>query len=164
MEGWLDTAIVFITPLVMLFGLFGLIMPVFPGLVIIWIAGLGYGLFNDFGIVGWVAFGIMTVLMLLGNTLDGVLMAKKALDYGAAKISLVLAGVASIIISLMFSPIIGLIAAPVVLFLSEKNQGHTSEEAKEITKGLVTGWGWAFVLRFIVGLLMIALWAYWAMH
>ncbi|HIE24432.1 MAG TPA: DUF456 domain-containing protein, partial [Anaerolineales bacterium] len=137
---------------------------VFPGLIIIWLAGLGYGILSGFGAVGWVVFGIMTILMLLGNTLDGVLMAKKALDYGAAKISLVLAGTASIVISLMFSPIAGLITAPLVLFLSEKKQGHTSDEAKEITIGLVTGWGWAFALRFFVGVLMIALWLIWAMR
>jgi hypothetical protein len=27
---------------------------------------------------------------------------------------------------------------------------------------MAIGWGWAFVLRFAVGLMMIALWAIWA--
>ncbi len=162
MFSWLETAIYIITPLVMLFGLFGLIMPVFPGLVIIWLAALGFGIFSEFGTTGWVIFGIMTILMLIGNTVDGILMAKKALEHGAAKKSLVLAAIASVVISLMFSPLTGLISAPIVLYLSEKNQGHTKEEAIAITKGLMVGWGWGFALRFAMGIMMIILWIVWA--
>ena len=163
MFSWLETAITIITPIIMLFGLFGLIMPVFPGLVIIWLAALGFGIVGEFGTLGGILFAIMTILMLIGNTVDGILMAKKALEYGAAKSSLVYAAIASVIVSLMFSPLVGLIAAPTVLYLSEKNQGHTPEEAKRITKGLMVGWGWGFVLRFGAGLIMIVLWIVWAL-
>lgn len=162
MPAWLETSITVITLIVMLFGLFGLIMPVFPGLVIIWLAALGFGIVSGFGSTGWVIFGIMTILMLIGNISDGILMGKKALDYGAAKSSLVLAAVVSIVFSLIFSPLGGLIVAPIVLFLSEKNQGHTKEEAIAITKGLMVGWGWGFVLRFAMGVMMIILWVIWA--
>ena len=162
MFSWIEAAINIITPLIMLFGLFGLIMPVFPGLVIIWLAALGFGIISGFGTIGWVIFGIMTTLMLIGNTVDGILMAKKALEHGAAKKSLVLAAIASVVISLMFSPLTGLIAAPFVLYLSEKNQGHTPEEAKKITKGLMVGWGWGLALRVVIGIMMIILWAVWA--
>jgi len=163
MPAWLETSVTIITFIVMLFGLFGLIMPVFPGLVIIWLAGLGFGIVNGFGTLGGILFAIMTLLMFAGNTMDGILMAKKALGYGAAKISLVLAAIASVVISLIFSPLGGLIAAPIVLYLSEKNQGHTPEEAKKITKGLMVGWGWAFAMRFAIGFIMIALWVIWAL-
>ena len=161
---WLETAITIITPLIMLFGLFGLIMPVFPGLVIIWLAALGFGIMGNFdSSLGWAMFGFISLLMLFGNTIDGILMAKKSLEHGAAKSSLVYAAIASVIVSLMFSPIAGLIAAPTVLYLAEKNQGHTPEEAKRITKGLMVGWGWGFVLRFGAGLIMIVLWIVWAL-
>ena len=104
----------------------------------------------------------MTILMVIGNISDGLLMGKKALDYGAAKASLVLAAIVSVIVSLIFSPLGGLIAAPITLYLSEKNQGHTKEEAIAITKGLMVGWGWAFALRFGIGIMMIVLWIIWA--
>jgi len=162
MPAWLETSITVITLIAMLFGLFGLIMPVFPGLVIIWLAALGFGIVSGFGATGWGIFAVMTVLMLIGNISDGILMAKKALDYGAAKSSLVLAAIASVVISLMFSPLAGLISAPIVLYLSEKNQGHTKEEAITITKGLMVGWGWGFALRFAIGTMMIVLWVVWA--
>ena len=162
MPAWLSTSVTVITLIVMLFGLFGLLMPVFPGLVIIWLAALGFGIVHGFGTVGWVVFGLMTVLMLIGNIMDGVLMGKKALEHGAAKSSMVLALVVSLLVSLIFSPIGGLIAAPLALYLAEKRQGHTKEEAWAITKGLMIGWGWSFVLRFAIGLTMIGLWVIWA--
>ena len=161
MPDWIVTSINVLTLIVMLFGLFGLIMPVFPGLVIIWLAALGFGIFGGFSAGGWGFFIVITVLMLIGNISDGLLMGKKALDYGAAKVSLVIAAAVSIVVSLFFSPIGGLIAAPIALYLSEKNQGHTPEEAKRITKGLMVGWGWAFALRFAIGIIMIILWTIW---
>jgi uncharacterized protein len=161
MPDWIATSINILTLIVMLFGLFGLIMPVFPGLVIIWLAALGFGIFGGFSAGGWGFFLVITVLMLIGNISDGLLMGKKALDYGAAKVSLVIAAAVSIVVSLFFSPIGGLIAAPIALYLSEKNQGHTPEEAKRITKGLMVGWGWAFALRFAIGIIMIILWTIW---
>ncbi len=159
---WLSTSVTVITLIVMLLGLFGLIMPVFPGLVIIWLAALGFGLISGFGTVGWVVFGLMTVLMLIGNISDGILMGKKAMEYGAAKSSMVLALFAGLFFSLILSPIGGLIVAPLVLYLAEKHQGRSKEEALKTTKGLMIGWGWSFLLRFAIGLVMIGLWVIWA--
>ena len=44
MPAWLETTIHILTFLTMLFGLFGLIIPVFPGNVVMWLAALVYGL------------------------------------------------------------------------------------------------------------------------
>lgn len=160
MPAWLETSITVITGVVMFFGLIGLIVPIFPGLVIIWIAALAFGLVSGFTTWGWVLFGIMTVLMVIGNTVDGVLMGAKALEYGASKRSIVLTLVIAIIVSLILSPIGGLLSAPLALFWLEKANGHSSEKAWAITRGLMTGWGWAFVIRFGIGVVMIVLWVF----
>lgn len=161
MPAWLTTSINIITLLVMLTGLFGLIVPIFPGLVIIWIAALIFGIIHGFTTLGWALFAIITILMIIGNTIDGILMGTKALKHGAAKSSIALALIAAIVVSFLLSPIGGLLAAPVVLFLAEQSQGHSREEAWAITRGLLTGWGWAFAARFGIGIVMIGLWAIW---
>ncbi len=158
MPVWLETSITVITIIVMLIGLFGLIVPIFPGLVIIWLAALGFGLISGFTTGGWILFAIITLLMIVGNAIDGVLMGAKALEYGASKRSIVLTLVIALVVSLFLSPIGGLLSAPLALYLLEKNNGHTKEEAWAITRGLMTGWGWAFVARFGIGILMIVLW------
>ena len=163
MPAWLETSLTVLTLIVMLLGLFGLIVPIFPGLVSIWLAALGFGLITGaFTTTGWIIFGIITMLMVVGNVLDGVLMGAKALEHGASKRSLVLALIAGIGVSLVLSPLGGLIAAPLALYLSEKSLGRSEAEARATTRGLMTGWGWSFILRFVIGIAMIVLWIIWA--
>ena len=160
MPAWLETSITVITGIVMFFGLIGLIVPIFPGLVIIWLAALGFGLISGFTTGGWVLFSIITLLAVVGSLADNVLMGAKALEYGASKRSIFLTLLIAIGVSLFLSPIGGLLSAPISLYLLEKNNGHTQEEAWAITRGLMTGWGWAFVVRFGLGIVMIVLWLF----
>jgi len=53
MPAWLETSVTVLTFIAMLTGLLGLIVPVFPGLVIIWLAAIAYGFVNGFGTLGW---------------------------------------------------------------------------------------------------------------
>ena len=159
---WFETTIIILTILTMLIGLFGLIIPIFPGNVVMWLAALVYGLVFGFGRLGGVTFAIITVLMLLAVAADNVLMGAKAREKGAAWGSIILALLAGVIGTIVLPPIGGLIAAPLVLFLMEKNRLGDSEEAKAVTKALLTGWGLAFLVRFGLGVIMFALWGIWA--
>lgn len=161
MPAWLTTSINIIALLFMLVGLFGLIVPIFPGLVIIWLAALIFGFIHGFTTLGWALLAAITILMIIGNTIDGILMGAKALEYGASKRSIFLTLVIALGVSLFLSPIGGLVSAPFALYFLEKANGHTKEEAINITKGLMTGWGWAFAARFGIGVVMIGLWAIW---
>jgi len=163
MPAWLATSINIFTLVVMLLGLFGLIVPIFPGLVIIWIAALVQMLvtINTVTTWGWVIFAIITLLAVVGSLVDNVLMGAKALEHGASKRSIVLTLLIAIGVSLFLSPIGGLLSAPLSLFLLERSSGHSDKEAWAITRGLLTGWGWAFAARFGIGFIMIALWGIW---
>ena len=44
MPQWLEISTEILTLIVMLIGLFGLVIPIFPGGVVIWLAALGYSL------------------------------------------------------------------------------------------------------------------------
>ena len=155
---WLETSITVITGVVMFFGLLGLLVPIFPGLVIIWLAALAFGLVHGFTTAGWILFFVMTLLAVVGSLADNVLMGAKALEHGASKRSIFLTLVVALLVSFFLSPIGGLLSAPLALYLLEKGNGHTKEEAWAITRGLMTGWGWAFVVRFGLGIVMIVLW------
>ena len=146
----------------MLFGLFGLIIPVFPGNVVMWLAALVYGLVFGFGRLGGIMFAIITVLMLIAAAADNVLMGAKAREKGADWGSIILALVAGIVGTLLLPPIGGLIAAPLVLYLAELQRRRDAEEAKKVVIALLTGWGMAFAVRFGLGVVMFALWGIWA--
>jgi hypothetical protein len=58
--------------------------------------------------------------------------------------------------------LIGIAGALGALFLAEYIFSRDYRKALAVTKGMAIGWGWSFVARFGVGLMMIALWAIWA--
>ena len=162
MPVWLETTIHVLTFLTMLFGLFGLIIPIFPGNVVMWLAALVYGLVFGFGKLGGIMFAIITVLMLIAAAADNVLMGAKAREKGADWGSIILALVAGVIGTIILPPIGGLIAAPLVLYLAELQRRRDADEAKKVVIALLTGWGMAFVVRFGLGLVMFVLWGIWA--
>jgi len=145
----------------MLVGL--LVLPILPGLVIIWGAALGYGLAAGFGTLGWIMFAIMTVLMLAGSIVDNILMGTSAHKEGAPWWVILLAMLAAILGSILIPiPIIGgVLAALLTLFGIEWLRRKDWRKALLSIKGMLIGWGWAFVIRFIIGMLMIGLWLIW---
>ena len=159
---WLETTIIILTILTMLIGLFGLIIPIFPGNVVMWLAALVYGLIFGFGRLGGVMFAFITVLMLIAAAADNFLMGAKAREKGASWGSIILALLAGVIGTIVLPPIGGLIAAPLVLYLMELNRLGDADEAKALVKALLTGWGLAFIVRFGLGVIMLALWGIWA--
>ena len=159
---WLETSIVVLTILTMLVGLFGLVIPIFPGNVVMWLAALAYGLIFGFGRLGGIIFALITVLMLIAAAADNLLMGAKAREKGAAWSSIIFALLAGIIGTIVLPPIGGLIAAPLILYLMELQRLGDEDEARTVVKALLTGWGLAFVVRFGLGVVMFALWGIWA--
>lgn len=146
----------------MLISLCGLIVPVFPGLIVVWLLALLYGILTGFGMLGAVLFGIITALAILGEVSDNLLMGKKAKQHGARWRSIAIAFITGIVCSIIFTPLIGIVATLGGLFLAELFFSRDHRKALAVTKAMAIGWGWAFVARFGVGLMMIALWAIWA--
>jgi hypothetical protein len=146
----------------MLVGLAGLIFPILPGLVIIWLAGLFYGVASGFNTAGWIIFALMTVLMLVGSIIDNVIMGSSARQKGASWIAIGLAMVLAVAGSLILPPFGGLVLALIGLFAFEFFRLKDWRKALESTKGMAFGCGWSAVVRAVMGLVMIGLWVLWA--
>ena len=151
-----------ITLTAMLVGL--LVIPILPGLVIIWAAGLGYGLAAGFGTLGWIMFALLTILMLVGSIVDNILMGTSAHKEGAPWWVILIAMAAAILGSFLIPvPVLGgILAALATLFGIEWLRRKDWRKALASIRGMLIGWGWAFVFRFIIGLIMIGLWLIWA--
>jgi len=149
--------------LVMMFGLFGLVIPIFPGNMVIWSGALVYGIVAGFtGRALWF-FVPMTLLTIAAFSADNILMGAKAKQAGAAWSSIGIAVIAAFITSIFLTPLAGLVAAPLSLFLAEffRNQ-QDGKLAWQITSSLMIGLGWAFVVRFGLGAITIGLFIWWA--
>jgi uncharacterized protein YqgC (DUF456 family) len=161
MPPWLDVSIFGITQFFMLLGILGLVIPVFPGLVVMWLAALGYGIVAGFGILGVVTFAVLTLLMLVGSLIDNLLLAGGARQGGASWLTIAVALLAGVIGTLLFPPIGGIIAAPLAVFLLEYSRVRDWKKAWQALLGLATGWGLAYVVRLGAGVMMLLLWWLW---
>lgn len=146
---------------IMLFGLAGLVIPVLPGLVIIWVPALVYGILTGFNLLSGALFAGMTMLMIAGNLVDNLVMGAKARQHGASWLSIGVALAAGVLGSLAFPPFGGLAAALIGLFAVEYFRLRDVQRALESTRSMAIGCGWAAVIRFGIGVVMIALWGVW---
>ncbi len=149
---------------VMLFGLFSLVfVPVLPGLVVIWLAALGYGLLGHFTTTfAIVAIVIITGLMLFGSVIDNILMGAGARKTGASWISITVALLAGLVGSLLWPPLGGILLSLVALFAVELIRLRNLRSALLSTRSMAIGCGWAIVVRVFIGLAMIGLYIAWA--
>jgi len=154
------------TLFVLLVGLIGLAVPVFPGLVIMWLGTLLYALVHSSAgsmtTWDWVIFGVITFLMIVGSVVDNIIIARKMRDHYVPWSSIFFGFAAGIIASLFFTPLVGLAAAPVGLFLAEMRRLQNRDDAWKSTRAYMIGWGWAFAARFMIGLVITGLWMLWA--
>ena len=161
MPHWLEVTTYVLIALTMLVGLFGLVIPIFPGNVVMWVAALIYGLVFGFGAKGIIIFILLTILMIAAALADNIMMGVKARDKGASWLSILLALASGVIFTLIFPPFGGIIAAPIVLFASEYLRLKDQRKAWEVMRGLLAGWGWSFLVRFGIGVVMLILWIIW---
>ena len=162
MPAWLDAIVFFLTIFFMLVGLFGSLIPLFPGLVIIWLAALIYGIVVGFKTLGIVIFILITLLMLVGGVVDNIMMGVGARLGKAGWWSIIIALISGIVVTLVFPPFGGLIAAPLAVYLAEVIRQRDWRKAFKSLGGLTAGWSLSFLVRFGIGVVMIVLWGIWA--
>ena len=146
----------------MLVGLVLLIIPIFPGITVIWLAALLYGIVTGFDTLGIVILVLITLGMIAGVTVDNVLMGAGARQGGASWLTIGVALLAGIAGTVLFPPIGGLIAIPLAIFLLELLRNREWRGAWRATRGVALGWGLSFLVRFGIGLVMISAWLIWA--
>jgi uncharacterized protein YqgC (DUF456 family) len=165
MPSWYLLAFQTATLTFMLIGLFGLIIPIFPGLTVMWLAAVIYAIGIAAGSqitsLGWTVLVLLTILVIVGNIVDNIIITKKVRDKGTSWLSIGIGFMAGLVVSLFFTPLAGLVAAPLGLFLAELYRLRDRGLAFESTKAWMIGFGWAFVTRFIIGTVMIVLWLVW---
>ncbi len=162
MPAWLNISVFALTQIVMLVGLLGSLIPIFPGPFIMWLAALGYGVLSGFDSVGVVIFIMISVLMIGGGLVDNLFMGAGARKGGAAWGTIIVALIAGVVGTILLPPFGGIITAPAAILLLEYLRLRDLNQAWLALRGLATGWGFSFVVRFGFGLVIMVLWWLWA--
>jgi uncharacterized protein YqgC (DUF456 family) len=146
---------------IMAIGLFSLLLYIIPGLTIIWVAALVYGIVKGFTLTSGILFGVITLLMLLGNVVDNLTMGASAKKTGASWLSIGVALAAGVAGSLLLPPFGGIIAAMVGILVVEWIRNRDFSAGLKSTGGILKGCGMGVILRFGIGVVMIGLWVVW---
>jgi uncharacterized protein YqgC (DUF456 family) len=161
MEEALNYVLLFLVQFFMLVGLIGLAVPIFPGLLIMWLAALGYGIASGFETLGIVIFVIISLLALVGSLADNLLMGAGARKGGASWLSIFVALTAGILGTIIFPPVGGLIAAPIAVLLLEYYRLRDWTLARQAVFGMAKGWGLSLAARLVIGFMIMGLWWIW---
>ncbi len=169
MSLWAEVPLLFVVILGMLIGFLGLLLVFFPGLTVIWASILLWGITTSFNYhtgpwtftLTIATFLVITMLMLLGNILDNIFMAGGARLKGASWWAIVLSWVAMIAIGIFFTPLGGLAAALLVLFMAEVVRIKDYRAAFRSMSSMAMGCGWAVAARMLIAGIMIALFIMW---
>lgn len=142
-------------------GVAGTIVPVLPGLVLVWAALVFYGVLVGFGWVGWTVLGISTALLGLGTYLNVRIPQKEAattgLTVGGQVVALALAVVGFFVV-----PVVGLPLGFVLgVFLVRLRATRDGAAAWRSTLAILRSLLKASAVQAACGLAMGTLWLGW---
>lgn len=145
--------------LVIAVGVLGTVVPILPGLGLIWVAALIYGLAEGFGLVGWLAMAVMTALAVGGMAAGFVLPQRAALAGGiGVRGQLIAVGLA--VIGFFLIPVVGLAVGFVTGVYLVARRRHP-ERAWDVTKSTVRAMVLAAGVQLVAGVLMALVWLGW---
>jgi uncharacterized protein len=155
------TGLVLLLSLVMAIGAVGTIVPLVPGISLVWGAGLIYGLVRGFGTVGVVAFAVMTGLAAAATVAGYVVPKRRAIGAGASRATVWL-GVAGAVVGFFVVPVVGLpIGGVLGIYVGERLRTGDTIAAWRATRATITGFSIAALVQFAAALSMIAVWVVW---
>jgi uncharacterized protein YqgC (DUF456 family) len=143
--------------LVIVVGLAGIVVPILPGLLLIWVAVAVWSTERQ-DAAGWVVLAVVTVLALAGSALKYVVPGRRMRVVGVPGRTL-LAGGALGLVGFFVVPVVGLVAGFVLgVYLAERLRldGHEAAWASTVV-GLRAA-GWSMLIEQVTGQLMAGTW------
>ena len=162
MTGVLDAFVFGLALLFILIGLIGILLPILPGTLLIWLAVLGYAIYEGFEAIDWYTFTFITIIALVTGTADlwlSLLGSKKGGASWEAMVVGVIGGIAGFFFLGSLLPIIGNLIGGIVgysigVLLGQYIKHRDWKIAGKATAGGLIGWGIATVIQIAGGLLM----------
>ena len=159
-----ETAAFTIAMMVMIIGLVGVILPVVPGLILIWLGALGFAIAEKFASIDPLTFALITIMTLIGVSAD-IWMTQLGARLGGASFRTRLMGVAGGIIGALLFLVFGGISAGVGAIIGSIAGVFGAEwiRLRDWRRALTSGAGWLLgwiastLLQLAVGGLVIAL-------
>ncbi|WP_420627423.1 DUF456 domain-containing protein [Candidatus Leptofilum sp.] len=152
--GALSTGVVIF---LLLLSLVGTLIPIIPGVLLMWVIVFIYALVDGFTAVSTTSFIIISLITLVTGTSD-IWLTLFGTKKGGASVKSMLIGTVGAVVGSFLLPIVGTIAGYIGgLLLGEYWQHGDWEVAKKAGFGGLAGWGVATVIQFVGGIFIFAI-------
>ncbi len=160
----MSEAVLFVlTAGVILLGVIGTIVPLLPGLALVWVATLAWGLLTEFGAGGTIAMALITLLFATGAYLSLRIPQKSAAAQGLSIrgtiVGVVVAIAVGIVIPVVGIPVGFVIGVWIVRIAETGDAGAAFSSALATTAALLR----ASAAQFGIGVAMGSVWLLWAL-
>ncbi|QBS41878.1 DUF456 domain-containing protein [Nocardia sp. CS682] len=146
-----------IVGLVVLVGLLGIIIPILPGVILIF-GAIAVWAFVTGGATAWTVFAVSAALLVLSGVIKYTWPGRKMKDAGVANRSLVLGAVLGII-GFFVIPVVGLFVGFVLgVYLSELHRLRVGQQAWQATVHALKGVGLSMLIELLGALLATGIW------
>ena len=154
----MSTAGQLLVGLVMLVGVVGVVVPVLPGLLLVWAAGLVW-VWQDGAGAGRVAVGVLlTVLLVVGTLAKYLLPARSASGAGAPR-STVALGALGAVVGFFVIPVVGVVVGGVVaVYLAELRRLRDGRAAGRSPWAVLRAVGIGMLVELATAVLMVGTW------
>lgn len=153
--------VVVLVAIAMAVGIVGTVVPLVPGLGLIALAAVGYGIAEGFGVVGWICISLIVAFALAGTVAGYALPKRAAGAAGAARSSLFI-GAAGAVAGFFLIPVVGLpVGGAVGIYVGERARTGAHEPAWRATMATLKGFGVGALVQLAAGVAMFATWVVW---
>ncbi|HEX5017282.1 MAG TPA: DUF456 domain-containing protein [Actinomycetes bacterium] len=154
MSPWLELLVA----VAMVVGIVGLVVPVLPGLVLMWAAVGVWALLDGGGVTRWVTFAFVSVLALVGTIAAIVWSGRKASGAGAPWWALTVAMVGAVV-GFFTIPVLGIVVGGVgALWLVELLRLRDPRAAWDTTWAALQGYGIGTLVQLAAGAAILGVW------
>jgi uncharacterized protein YqgC (DUF456 family) len=151
------TVINLLVGLAILVGLVGIVVPVLPGVLLVWAAVLVWALLAD-GTARWLVLAVVTVLIAVSQVVKYLVPHRRMRRAGVPTRTLV-SGVAFAVVGFFVIPVVGAIVGFVLgVYLAERLRLDTHAAAWPSAKHAIKAVGLAILIELAAGLLAAGTW------
>jgi hypothetical protein len=140
-----------------LIGLLGIVVPVLPGLILIW-AGVALWAFDRSDAVGWWVLGLSTLIAVAGSLVKYWWPGRRLRDSGVPWTTLAAGGLLGLV-GLFVVPVVGAILGFVLgVYLAQWYRLGDPAAAWPSTRAALSAVGWSVAIEGLTGMLITAGW------
>lgn len=151
------STIVVICGIFMVLGLVGVVLPVLPGLLLVWVGVLLWTVTADAEAAWWV-LGVVTVLYVVGVVVEYAVPGQHLRRAGVRTGTLVLAVLLAIVMGILIPVVGALLGFPLGIYLVQRVRRGSHDQAWRATGHALRAVGLNILIELCTALLMITTW------